>query len=80
MAGNAKWAVEGQAVSRGLGGPALTRLVTGEWEHISGFTVDAGLELGVAPAERTPAWLYEGEKDGEGEEAKYWLAWCRNWL
>jgi hypothetical protein len=38
--------------------------------HFSGFRVDAGLELGLALAEGTQAWLYEGGEDGEVEEEK----------
>ncbi len=69
-AGNAKWVVKGQAVSQVLGVLGLTRLVTGEWEHFSGFTIDAGLELALALAEGAQAWLYEGGEDGEIEEEK----------
>ncbi len=69
-AGNAKWVAKGQAVSQVLGVLGLTRLVTGEWEHFSGFSVDAGLELCLALAEGAQAWLYEGGEDGEVEEEK----------
>lgn len=69
-AGNAKWVVKGQAVSQVLGVLGLTRLVSGEWEHFSGFSVDAGLESGLALAEGAQVWLYEGGEDGEVEEQK----------
>ena len=69
-AGNAKWVFKVQAVSEVLGVLGLTRLVTGEWGHFLGFTVDAGLELGLAMAEGAQAWLYEGGEDSEVEVEK----------
>ena len=69
-AGDAKWVVKGAALSQLLGVVGLSRLVTGDWEHFPGFTVDAALELGFAAAEAAQAWLYAGGEEDDVEEDK----------
>ena len=68
-AGDAKWVVKGAALWQLLSVLGLSRLVTGDWEHFLGFTVDDALKLGLAAAEAAQAWLYiAGEEDDVEEE------------